>query len=163
MNSFLPADDKPDVRGLVDAIVVNKAQDGLPLNLAPAQWETLADYLNPLTLAQGSILFKQGALDRTLYFIASGSLSVHFEDADSRIRLAIVGAGSVVGEGSFFTGTPRSATVQASSICNLWSLSPMRFSELTHRKPELALAIAMSAGAVVAKRLMHSRYRIAVT
>ncbi len=153
----------PDLQGLIDALVLNKAQDGLNLSLLPAQWEALAHYLHPLTVVQGDILFKQGAMDRTLYFIASGSLSVHFEDAESRIRLAIVGAGSVVGEGSFFTGTPRSATVQAGSTCVLWSLSPMRFTEMTHRKPELALALAMGAGAVVAKRLQHSRYRVAVT
>jgi CRP/FNR family cyclic AMP-dependent transcriptional regulator len=153
----------PDLQGLIDALVLNKAQDGLNLSLLPAQWEALAHYLHPLTVVQGDILFKQGAMDRTLYFVASGSLSVHFEDAESRIRLAIVGAGSVVGEGSFFTGTPRSATVQAGSTCVLWSLSPMRFTEMTHRKPELALALAMGAGAVVAKRLQHGRYRVAVT
>ena len=153
----------PQLQGLMDALVLNKAQDGLSLNLLPTQWEALAQYLQPLSLVQGDVLFKQGAMDRTLYFVASGSLSVHFEDAESRIRLAIVGAGSVVGEGSFFTAMPRSATVQAGSACVLWSLSPMRFTEMTHRKPELALAVAMGAGAVVAKRLVHSRYRVAVT
>lgn len=153
----------PQLQGLIDALLLNKAQDGLSLQLLPAQWEALAHYLQASTLAQGDVLFKQGAMDRTLYFVANGSLSIHFEDAESRIRLAIVGAGSVVGEGSFFTGSPRSATVQAGSVCTLWSLSPMRFSEMTHRKPELALALAMGAGAVVAKRLAHSRNRVAVT
>ena len=130
----------PDIQGLIDALVLNKAPDGLTMHLPPAQWDALA-----------------------LYFVASGSLSVHFEDAESRIRLAIVGAGSVVGEGGFFTANPRSATVQASSTCTLWSLSSMRFTEMTHRKPELALAVAMGAGTVLAKRLMHSRFRVAVT
>jgi CRP-like cAMP-binding protein len=147
----------------MDALLRNKAPDSLNLNLPPAQWQALAHYLTPLTVLQGEVLFKQGAIDCTLYLVASGSLSVHFEDAESRIRLAIVGAGSVVGEGSFFTGTPRSATVQAGSTCVLWSLSPMRFTEMTHRKPELALAVAMGVGAVVAKRLRHSRFRVAVT
>ena len=163
MNAFLSANDTPKLQSLVDAIAVNKAKDGLPLNLVSAQWELLANYLLPVTLAQGDVLFRQGVSDRTLYFVASGSLSVHFEDADKRIRLAIVGAGSVVGEGSFFTGLPRSATVQAGSACVLWGLLPMRFTELTHRKPELALSISMAAGAVVAKRLLHSRNRAAVT
>ena len=153
----------PDLQGLMDALVLNKAHDSLILNLLPVQWEALVLFLQPLTLVQGDILFKQGAMDRTLYFVASGSLSVHFEDTESRIRLAIVGAGSVVGEGSFFTGSPRSATVQAGSHCTLWSLTPMRFTEMTHRRPELALAVVMGAGAVVAKRLLHSRYRVAVT
>ena len=158
MNSLVP-----NLQGLIDALVLNKAHDGLNMNLQPSQWRALELYLQLTTLVQGDVLFKQGAMDRTLYFVASGSLSVHFEDAENRIRLAIVGAGSVVGEGSFFTGTPRSATVQAGSSCTLWNLTLLRFTEMSHRKPELALAVAMGAGAVVAKRLTHNRYRVAVT
>lgn len=163
MHSFFPSDDSPDIQELIGVIAQHSATDGLPLKLASAQWDTLAAYLQPLRLGQSGILFKQGSIDRTLYFVASGSVSVHFEDAENRIRLAIVGAGSVVGEGSFFTGASRSASVQASTACTLWSLSPMRFTELTHRHPELAVTVVMAIGAVVAKRLQHSRYRIAVT
>ena len=42
-----------DLQGLIDALLLNKAQDGLNLNLVPAQWEALAHYLQPLTVLQG--------------------------------------------------------------------------------------------------------------
>ncbi|MCZ4501057.1 MAG: Crp/Fnr family transcriptional regulator [Marmoricola sp.] len=151
------------VQGLIDAVSNNLGEDGLILPLSPTQWETLANYMQPLTMAAGQILFKQGAADRTLYLVESGTLSVHFEDKQGRIRLAIVGAGSAVGEGGFFSQRPRSATVQVGSACTLWSLSTTRFTELSHRKPEIALQVAMAAGAVVAKRLANSKFRGAVT
>jgi CRP/FNR family cyclic AMP-dependent transcriptional regulator len=163
MQSFLSPSGKPEIQTLVDAIAMNKTSGGAPLHLSTAQWAVLADYLLPLSLAQDEVLCRQGATDRTLYLVASGSLSVHFEDADKRTQLAILGAGSMVGEGSFFSGSPRRATVQAGSKCVLWSLPPMRFTELSHRKPDLALAITMAAGVVVAQRLQHGQQRIAVT
>ncbi|KQP21600.1 Crp/Fnr family transcriptional regulator [Pseudorhodoferax sp. Leaf267] len=152
-----------DIQHLVDAIAQARVDDPLLLQLTPAQWLALAPYLQPLALSPGQILFKQGAADRTLYLIESGNLSVHYEDEQGEVRLAIVGAGSAVGEGSFFSRAPRSATVQAGMPARLWNLSPMRFHELSNRQPELALAVAMAAGSVVAKRLTNRRRRDAVT
>lgn len=75
-------------------------------------------------------------------FIETGSLSVHYEDDAGRVRLAILGAGSAVGEGGFFSHLPRSATVQAVSACKLWRLTPMKFAELSNRQPVIALALS---------------------
>ena len=95
--------------------------------------------------------------------VESGSLSVHYQDEKERLRLAIVGAGSVVGEGAFFSNRARSATVQASAPSKLWSLTAIRFTELTNRQPAIALGLAMAAGAVLAKRLGNRRRRVAAT
>ncbi|HVR52290.1 MAG TPA: cyclic nucleotide-binding domain-containing protein [Pseudorhodoferax sp.] len=152
-----------DIQHLARAIAVATVDDRLLLELAPAQWESLAPYLQPMALAADQVLFKQGAADRTLYLIESGNLSVHCEDEQGEVRLAIVGPGSAVGEGSFFSRGLRSATVQAGVATRLWCLSPARFDALTQQRPELALAVAMAAGAVVAKRLLNARRRDAVT
>ncbi len=152
-----------EVQGLVDAIGQNTGIDGLILKLSTSQWETLTSYMQKVALPAGQVLFKQGAIDRTLYLIESGALSVHYEDRQGQIRLAIVGAGSAVGEGGFFSHMPRSATVQANSVCSLWSLSPQRFAELSNRRSEIALEVALAAGAVVSKRLAHRKHRAAVT
>ena len=109
------------------------------------------------------MLFAKGTNDRTLYLVESGSLSVHFEDEKQRLRLAIVGPGSMVGEGAFFSHQPRSATVQAGAPSKLWSLPALRFTELCNRQPAVALHLAMAAGAVLAKRLGNRRRRIAST
>lgn len=154
---------KTDIQGLLQAFVLNHGEDALSSKVTPTQWEALANYMQPFSLAQSQVLIKQGAHDRTLYFVESGSLSVHFEDEKERIRLALVGAGSVLGEGGFFSHLPRNATVQAATECKMWGITPNRFTELSQRLPTAALALTMALGAIVCKRMQDRRRRIAVT
>ena len=163
MSANLQVSAKQDVKGLIAACMNNQGEDAFCQSMTPAHWATLAPFLQYFTLAQGQVLISQGALDRTLYFVESGSLSVHFQDADDRVRLAIVGAGAALGEGGFFSHLPRNATVQAATDCKLWSLTPLRFGELSSRQPACALALAMALGALVSKRMLSRRKRIAVT
>lgn len=163
MSTPFSAHDKPDIKSLVEAVTSNPNDPTLSHMLTQLQWAVLSGYMQPSVLVLGQILITQGAEDRTLYFVESGMLTVHFEDPNGKIRLAAVGAGSVVGEGGFFSYMARSATVQAGSACKLWALSPMRFSELSNRHPNVALALAMALGAIMAKRVVSNRRRIAVT
>jgi CRP/FNR family cyclic AMP-dependent transcriptional regulator len=163
MSTSFSAHDKPDIKALLEAITSNPNDPTLSHMLTQAQWAVLSDYMQASPLVPGQILITQGAEDRTLYFVESGMLTVHFEDPNGKIRLAAVGAGSVVGEGGFFSYMARSATVQAGSACKLWALTPMRFSELSNRHPNVALALAMALGAIMAKRVVSNRRRIAVT
>lgn len=163
MSSTSSPRDRPDINALLEAVASNPNDPTLSHLLTPAQWTILAGYMQPSMLAPGQILISQGAEDRTLYFVESGMLTVHFEDPNGKIRLAAVGAGSIVGEGGFFSYMARSATVQAGSACKLWALTPMRFSELSNRQPTTALALAMALGAIMAKRVVSNRRRIAVT
>lgn len=151
------------IKGLMDAFLHNHGEDALSRMVTPAQWEALANYMEPVTLAPSQVLITKGSQDRTLHFVETGSLSVHYEDAAKRVRLAIVGAGAVLGEGGFFSRLPRNATVQAATECRIWSITPMRFAELSHRLPGVALALVMALGAVVCKRMQDRRRRIAVT
>ena len=139
MNAITPISSKIDLTGLLNAIAQASAEDSMTNPLTPAQWETLSAYLQPYALPAGHVLFSQGASDRTLYLVESGSLSVHYQDEKERLRLAIVGPGSVVGEGGFFSMRPRSATVQGGVPTKLWSLTALRFTELSNRQPAIAL------------------------
>ena len=164
MNAALPhVSSKVDLQGLVTAISESSAEDSMGNPFSAAQWDVLAPYLQPSVLSAGQVLFAQGTSDRTLYFVESGNLSVHYEDEKARLRMAMVGAGSIVGEGGFFSHRPRSATVQANGACRLWGLTPLRFAELSNRQPAAALALAMAVGAVLAKRLANRRMRVAAT
>ena len=78
------------------------ASDNAQNLLTASQWELLAPYLVPVNLSSSEVLFAEGTLDRNLYMVESGSLSVHYQDSKERIRLAPVGPGSLVGEGAFF-------------------------------------------------------------
>jgi CRP-like cAMP-binding protein len=163
MNAPLRAPVRFDVQGLVKAISNNQSNDSFTPALTPAQWELLGTYMQPFALMQGQVLIEQNADDRAVYLIESGSLTVHYEDDKGRLRLAVVGPGSAVGEGAFFTRLPRTATVQAASPGKIWCITPIRFTELRNRQPAMALEIAMALGSLVSRRLANRPKRVAVT
>lgn len=163
MNAPLPNPLHFDVQGLIHASAHNQSLDAFHPNLTTKQWELLGTYLQPFAVQQGQVLIQQNANDRTVYMVESGTLTVHYEDDKGRLRLAHVEAGSAVGEGAFFTRQPRSATVQATSPCKIWSLTPIRFTELTNRQPAVALEVAMALGSLVSRRLANRPKRVAVT
>jgi CRP/FNR family transcriptional regulator, cyclic AMP receptor protein len=143
----------PNVKGLVDAVARNAVEDALAKAITPPQWEAMAPFLQSFTLGPSQMLIAQGSMDRTLYFLESGSLSVHFEDAAGRVQLAIVNAGSAVGEGGFFAAAPRNATVQAVG----------EYMDMSQKLPRVALALAMGLGAIITKRMTDRRKRVSVT
>lgn len=163
MNALLASPIRFDISELAQAMAQSSASDAMRCQFKIPHWEILGNYMQPLTLSNKQVLIDQGALDRTVYFIESGTVSVHYLDAASRIRMALVGAGTVLGEGAFFSHAPRRATVQASGPCKLWGLSPMRYLELTNRHPPIALELMTAMAAVMAKRLYNATKRVAVT
>jgi CRP/FNR family cyclic AMP-dependent transcriptional regulator len=163
MNAPLRTPVKFDIQGLIQSISHNHSNDSFSPSLTTAQWDLLASYMQPFALMLGQRLIEQGAQDRTLYIVEAGTLSVHYEDDKGRVRLAMVGPGSAVGEGAFFTRLPRNATVQAGAPCKIWSLTPIRFTELSNRHPAVALEIAMALGSLVSRRLVNKPKRVAVT
>ena len=163
MNAPLRTAPKFDIQSLIKAIKENDSTDGFSPALAPAQWELLAGYLQPFALTHGHKLIEQGAVDRSLYLVETGTLSVHYEDIKGRLRIAMVEAGSAVGEGAFFSRLPRNATVQAATAAKIWCLTPIRFTELTNRQPAVALELAMALGSLLSRRLKNTPRRVAVT
>ena len=157
------APNPPSIKGLIAAIAQNAVDDSLAKAVTPAQWEALVPFLQPFSLSQSQMLIAQGSLDRTLYFLESGSLSVHYEDESGRVQLAILNAGTAVGEGGFFSPMPRNATVQAVGDCKLWNLTHIRFTELSQKLPRVALALSLALGAVITRRMTDRRKRISVT
>ncbi len=152
-----------DIQNLALAIRHGTALDTLPLALSDSQWGSFVNYLQSIELPHGELLFEQGHKSRSVYFVESGSLSVHLQDSRSRIRIAVVGGGSVLGEGAFFSHLPRNATVQAGSDSRLWCMTELRFRELSQRYPDVALAVSMAMAAVLARRLQNKPKRVAVT
>ena len=162
MTEFLPPSLNFDIRGLIQAIQHSQAGDALKCHFSPLDWEIFARHMQPLSINAGQVIIERGAMDRTIYFVENGMLSVHYEDESSRIRMAMVGAGTVLGEGAFFSHQPRSATVHASSACKLWCLTAQRFSELAMRHSPIALELSLAIGAVMAKRHYNQARRVSV-
>jgi len=151
------------IQDLCRAISQNTSYDAFAPSLSAQQWEMLSTYLQPLALPPGQILIDQGSQDRTVYFIESGTLSVHVIGSSGQMQLAILNAGSVVGEGAFFSRLPRSANVIATGPAQLWRMTSIRFAEMANRQPALALEVTLALGAVIAKRMVNKPKRVAVT
>ena len=154
---------KPDIKRLAAACTQNASEPALGQYIKPAHWEVLAEYLQPSEIAQSQVLITRGANDRTVYFVEDGSLTVHYENKAGQVRMGILGPGSAVGEGSFFSHLPRNATVQTASASRVWGLTPIRFSELSNRQPAVALAVSMALGGLVSSRVFDRRKRSCVT
>lgn len=152
-----------DLSGLIDAVQRGGGEDALPCRLDTAQWACLAPYLQPYPARTGQVPIRQGDKDRTLFFIESGALTVHLEDPRGRMQLAVLAPGTVVGEGAFFSGQPRSATVVATRDSQLWALKHARFRELATRQPAIALELSLACASVVVRRLGCTTRRVAVT
>lgn len=163
MNSSVMTTEMPDVSGLVSAISRNTDSNNLAHFIEPHRWNILSNYLHPSVLPQGHVLISQGAMDRKLYFLESGSLKVDLRTAAGFTQLAIVAPGTVVGEGSFFSHLARNSSVVAYSKCKVWELSPADFAALSKQHPSIALALSMALGAILATRMLDLSSRVAVT
>ncbi|WP_295984181.1 Crp/Fnr family transcriptional regulator [uncultured Variovorax sp.] len=151
------------IQNLSRAIAENINTDAFALTFSVQQWETLAGYLQPIDTGVGDVLIEQGTPDRSVFFVESGAISVHRVSSKEQMKLAVLTAGSVVGEGSFFSRQPHSANVVVTGAGRVWRLTAIRFAEMSNRQPNMALEIAMALGGVIAKRMAHRSKRVAVT
>jgi len=163
MNTFNLSGQNSAINGLITAIARNTEDGVLSRHLSAQSWYIVADYLHPHAYERSNLLISQGAKDRNLYFLESGNLKVDVKTDSGLLQLAILGPGTVVGEGSFFSHLPRNASVVAYSTCKLWAMSPEDFETLGKKHPTVALSLAMALGAIVALRMVDVSKRIAVT
>ncbi|MDR2128197.1 MAG: cyclic nucleotide-binding domain-containing protein [Burkholderiaceae bacterium] len=163
MSEVLPNRPSHDLQGLIDAIAAGGSYDQIPLRLDAGQWDVLAGYLRPRAAKAGEVLIRQGALDRALYFLASGTLTVHLQGVNGQMRLVVLAPGTAVGEGAFFSGAPRTATVVATRDSQLWCLSYEDFCTLAEQRSDVALQIALACAAVSVQRMTNNSMRLAVT
>jgi len=143
-----------EINELVLAIQTLNAEDAFSARLNAEQWRTIAPYLTRHEIRVGDLLIKQGDADRTMYFLAQGSLQVFVTGGPpGSNRIGILRTGSVVGEPGLFGDSPRMANVEAMTPCVVYALRGPRLEELSQRSPALALELLRSAGAVMAARM----------
>lgn len=141
-----------NVQQLVQAVDALDAKDALPCKLSPDEWKALAPYLSVRFLREGEPLMHEGDCDRELFILADGELEVR---AQGHV-LATILPGSVVGEGTFFSGQPRSATVVPSRSGVAWGLQWDRFNALAVKQPRLAVDLIKGLAAVLAIRMREA-------
>lgn len=141
-----------NVQQLMDAVAALDAHDALPCKLTLDEWKKLAPYLAIRFLKAGDTLIREGESDRELFILAEGELHVTIHST----ILARLAPGTVVGEGTFFSGQPRSATVVSAVPGIAWSLSWEKFETLSHRQPRLAVDLVKGLAAVLAIRMREA-------
>jgi CRP/FNR family transcriptional regulator, cyclic AMP receptor protein len=141
-----------NVRQLVDAIAALDAKDALQCRLGLEGWKLLAPYLSVIFLQPGRVLIQEGDSDRILYILAEGELTVQVRGTD----IASLQPGVVVGEGAFFSGQARSATIMARQNGVAWALSWDQFEAMSQQYPKLALDLTKGLAAVLAVRMREA-------
>lgn len=119
-------------------------------------------YLDEREYAAGQTLIEQGDAARDLYFIREGEVSVFVRGQDGATkRVRRTGAGTVVGELSFYLGTPRSASVIASGPVLAYRLDTAALQRLEQAHPALAATLHRFVADLLAERLLRNTRTLA--
>jgi CRP-like cAMP-binding protein len=149
-----------DIQPLIDAVQSLNAEDAFRPRIGAEQWRQLAGYLTRHPLRAGQLLVQQGDRERAMYLLEQGTLQVFVNrGTPGSHRIAILRAGSIVGEPALFSDGPRMANVEAMSAGTVWALSGPRLEEMSARVPALALELLRAAGSVLAVRMRANMER----
>jgi ATP-binding cassette subfamily B protein len=99
---------------------------------------SMIDKLSRIGFKKGSLIIREGDDAGPLYVIEKGRARA-FAGVDGRERnLAFYRAGDFFGELSILNGSPRSASVEASTDCRLLALEPKSVKDLRRQFPEFS-------------------------
>ena len=108
-----------------------------PFARLPAEaLQDLLSQLEPVMVAKGEVVVRQGDPPGPMYIVEEGRLRVFLEEDGRRKYLRYLRAGDFFGETSVFTGAPRAASVETHTPCRLLSLAPATFAALVAAHPE---------------------------
>lgn len=111
------------------------AQAGIFADLTPAEQAALEAELDPMPIARGGVLMRQGEEADALYIVVSGRFEVHVAGRDQPV--AEIGPGSPIGEIAFLAGGQRTATVTAARDSLVARLERADFDRLCGRIPRI--------------------------
>jgi CRP/FNR family transcriptional regulator, cyclic AMP receptor protein len=128
------------------------------------EWAALLEHTRSRRFSPGDTVVTAGARDQSLYLVLEGQLEVLAERGRrGHRRIASVGAGSVIGELSFFDGGTRSALVRAVTPAVLAELSRDDFEALAVARPVLARRLLFDLGRILAQRLRAAQRTTTIT
>jgi signal transduction histidine kinase len=103
--------------------------------------ERLAVMAEPMTLAPGELLLREGDPGDAMYVVVAGELDVTKLSGGTEVQLARVGAGTIQGEMSAIEGRPRSASVRAISEVDVVRVPREALLAVFAVEPEAAFAV----------------------
>jgi CRP-like cAMP-binding protein len=116
---------------------------------------------NVRTLRAGDALFRQGEQAEALYIVENGELEVRAQGTlGEEVVLAMLGAGTVVGEMAILEGTPRSATVEALSDVRVFELARADFEALRAERSRAAYKLILNLAQTMGERRRQTDARV---
>ena len=126
---------------------------------SPEQWDRLLAFVERRGFRAGEEVIKRGEIDRALYIVVKGNLEARVTEGRAGIHKGAavpVPPGSVIGEIGFFDGKARTATVTAVTGGEMLRLSFEAFQALAASEPDLAQAMLLDLGRILAIRLRET-------
>jgi CRP/FNR family cyclic AMP-dependent transcriptional regulator len=122
-----------------------------------AQLEPIARMALHRKVARNTVIVRAGDSTDSLYVIISGNARVQVSDAEGReVILTLLGAGEFFGEMGLIDGSPRSADVVSSEVCELLVIAKADFKKGLADNFDLCLNIMKS----LVQRLREADHKI---
>ncbi len=114
--------------------------DGLDLfaGCTRAQLKQIGSLTSYLHIEKGHVLIREGGMAKEFIVILDGSARVTRETGDGDVLVADVGAGDFLGEIGLLAGTPRTATVTATTDMVILVSSVGEFRSILELAPSVA-------------------------
>jgi glucose-6-phosphate 1-dehydrogenase len=94
--------------------------------------------LRPKAASPGQIIIKKGDPGAEMYLICRGEVEIL--DGDGQVK-AVLRDGDCFGEVALLLAEPRTATVRAKTLCDLFTLEKTDFARILHEQPKFAETI----------------------
>lgn len=150
-----------DYPGTEGTTAATRAPDVFLPEASDSDWSVLLKHCRRRQFEAGDAVITAGALSRSLYLVVDGVLEVRLQAnrrvAGSSRRPITVGAGSVLGEMSFFDSGQRSALVRAMTAVQVAELRLDDLDALAEEDPRLGLQILFDLGRILAQRLRRAQ------
>ena len=95
----------------------------------------------PVSIAAGEYLMKEGGAGDALYIASEGEFEIIKRSGNQDVTLAVRGTGEIFGEMSLLDGTPHSASVRALKDAHLYKISGAVFRDLLSTRSQATLSI----------------------
>ncbi len=122
-------------------------------DLTTPQLEKLSGLLRCKTFPAGKTIINAEQPGEAVYFIQSGTVKIHLEQADGTdVLISILGAGDIIGEMSLLDNKTRSASVSTIETSNVLWMDRAAFQEALRTIPQITINLSC----ILAKRLRHA-------
>ena len=127
------------------------------------QLASLAEFLRPKPVADGTVIFEEGSWGMSLYFVSSGQVRITTRIAGGSSKdLAILGAGEFFGETALVEEVPRAAGAVAVGPCLLFELFRGDLNRWVKSNPQQAVLFFAELVQVQSQRLCRTSGELAL-